>query len=63
MKILFLSAEVAPFVKLGGLSQVMYFLPHALNNQRHDVRIFMPKYASIESKQRNHKKNGDSKKK
>jgi starch synthase len=56
MKILFLSAEVAPFVKLGGLSQVMYFLPHALNNQRHDVRIFMPKYASIESKQRNHKK-------
>src|SRR5689334_3984207 len=55
MKILFLAAEVAPFVKLGGLSQVMYFLPHALNNRRHDVRIFMPKYASINNQQRNQK--------
>ncbi|MBU1000708.1 glycogen synthase [Patescibacteria group bacterium] len=51
MKILFLSAEVAPFVKVGGLSQVMYFLPQALTKQGHDVRIFMPKYASIEDKQ------------
>lgn len=48
MKILFLSAEVAPFVKVGGLSQVMYFLPRALAKQGHDVRIFMPKYASID---------------
>lgn len=48
MKILFLSAEVAPFVTVGGLSQVMYFLPRALTNKGHDVRIFMPKYASIE---------------
>jgi len=27
MKILFVAAEVAPFVSVGGLSQVMYFLP------------------------------------
>lgn len=51
MKILFLSAEVAPFVTVGGLSQVMYFLPRALNKQGHDVRIFMPKYASIDNRQ------------
>ncbi len=51
MKILFLSAEVAPFVTVGGLSQVMYFLPRALMKQGHDVRIFMPKYASIDRKQ------------
>lgn len=51
MKILFLSAEVAPFVKVGGLSQVMYFLPRALAKQGHDVRIFMPKYASIDAPQ------------
>lgn len=51
MKILFLSAEVAPFVKVGGLSQVMYFLPRALAKQGHDVRIFMPKYAPIDDKQ------------
>ncbi len=56
MKVLFLAAEVAPFVAVGGLSQVMYFLPRALTNQGHDVRIFMPKYASIEGRQRNRKK-------
>lgn len=48
MKILFLSAEVAPFVTVGGLSQVMYFLPRALMNKGNDARIFMPKYASID---------------
>lgn len=48
MKILFIAAEVAPFVTVGGLSQVMYFLPRALQSREHDVRIFMPKYASIE---------------
>ena len=51
MKVLFLSAEVAPFVAIGGLSQVLYFLPRALIKQGHDVRIFMPKYASIEGQQ------------
>lgn len=56
MKVLFLAAEVAPFVKLGGLSQVMYFLPRALEKLGHDVRIFMPKYASIDSRQKNKKK-------
>lgn len=49
MKVLFLAAEVAPFVTVGGLSQVIYFLPRALTKQGHDVRIFMPKYGSIES--------------
>lgn len=51
MKILFLAAEVAPFVTVGGLSQVMYFLPRALSQKGHDVRIFMPKYAPIDSSQ------------
>lgn len=51
MKILFLSAEVAPFAMIGGLSQVMYFLPQALIKQGHDARIFMPKYASIDDQQ------------
>lgn len=56
MKILFLAAEVAPFVTVGGLSQVMYFLPRALNKQGHDVRVFTPKYASIDSRQTKRKR-------
>ena len=48
MKILFVAAEVAPFSSIGGLSQVMYFLPRALMKLGHDVRIFTPKYASID---------------
>lgn len=48
MKILFVSAEVAPFVTVGGLSQVMYFLPRALIKLGHDVRIFTPKYGKMD---------------
>lgn len=50
MKILFVAAEVAPFSTVGGLSQVMYFLPRALQHMKHDVRIFTPKYGTIDAK-------------
>jgi len=46
MKILFLTAEAAPFVTVGGLSQVMYFLPRALGKLGHDTRVFTPFYGS-----------------
>lgn len=49
MKILFVTAEVAPYVSVGGLSQVMYFLPNALIKRGHDVRIFTPKYGAMDS--------------
>ncbi len=49
VKILFVSAEVAPFVSVGGLSQVMYFLPRALAKLGHDVRSFTPKYGTMET--------------
>ena len=48
MKILFVSAEVAPFSTVGGLSQVMYFLPKALIKLGLDARIFTPKYGSVD---------------
>lgn len=49
MNILIVSAEVAPFVSVGGLSQVMYFLPKALRKLGHDVRIFTPKYGTMDA--------------
>lgn len=47
MKILFIAAEVGPFVSVGGLSQVMYFLPRALLSLKHEVSIFTPKYGTM----------------
>ena len=51
MKVLFVSAEVAPYSSVGGLSQVSYFLSKALKKNRVDIRIFTPKYGIINSKQ------------
>jgi starch synthase len=48
MNILFLAAEVAPFVSVGGLSQFMYFLPRELRKLGHDVRVFTPKYGAMD---------------
>lgn len=48
MNILFLAAEVAPFVSVGGLSQFTYFLPKELRKLGHDVRIFTPKYGAMD---------------
>ncbi|MDO8496171.1 MAG: glycogen synthase [bacterium] len=48
LKILFVASEAAPFVKVGGLGEVMHSLPKALRNLGHDARVFVPKYASID---------------
>jgi len=49
LKILFVGAEAAPFVKIGGLSSVMKSLPKALNEIGHDARVMIPKYLSIDT--------------
>ena len=51
LKILFVSPEVYPFAKTGGLGDVSSALPLALKEQGHDVRVILPKYRStIQSK-------------
>ena len=47
MKILYVSSEVTPFAKTGGLADVAQALPEALKALGHDVRTVMPKYLSI----------------
>jgi starch synthase len=48
LKILLVSAEVAPFAKVGGLADVAGALPKALKALGHDVRVVMPRYGSID---------------
>ncbi len=50
MRILFVSAEVSPFAKVGGLADVAAALPRALHGLGVDVRIAMPKYRKVEGK-------------
>ena len=53
--VLFLSTEVYPFAKTGGLADVSSALPQALRELGHDVRTLMPKYGFIgEKKQKIH---------
>lgn len=49
LNVLFLSAEVAPFAKTGGLGDIGGSLPKALRQMGHDVRVVMPAYQKIEA--------------
>ncbi|MFA5550954.1 MAG: glycogen/starch synthase, partial [Trueperaceae bacterium] len=49
MRILFPSAEVAPYSKTGGLGDVAAALPRALARMGHDVLVVTPWYQSVRS--------------
>ena len=43
----FIGSECYPFVKTGGLGDVMYALPRALARQNCDVKVILPRYRCI----------------
>ena len=48
--IAFIGSECYPFVKTGGLGDVMYALPRALVAQNCDVKVILPRYKCIPQK-------------
>jgi len=50
LKILFVSSEVFPFVKTGGLADVSSALPQMLTELGHEVRIVIPKYGAVDDR-------------
>jgi starch synthase len=49
MEILFISTELAPFVKVGGLADVAAALPKALRGLGHRVTLLMPRFPAFEA--------------
>ena len=46
-KILFVASESVPFIKTGGLADVVGSLPKSIDSEYFDVRVILPKYACI----------------
>ena len=49
MKILFVASEAAPFIKTGGLGDVIGALPRALAARGHDLLVVLPRYGAIDA--------------
>ncbi len=52
LSILYVSSEVFPFAKIGGIGDIAYSLPIAIRDQGHDIRVMLPKYGIV-SERRN----------
>jgi len=48
LKVLFVATEASPFAQVGGVGQVLFYLPRALRKLGVDARVFIPKYGIIE---------------
>ena len=43
-KVLFVSSESVPFIKTGGLADVVGSLPKYFDKNKYDVRVMLPNY-------------------
>ncbi len=50
LRILFVTSELFPFVKTGGLADVSSSLPQKLAELGHEVRVMVPKYGAIDNR-------------
>ena len=54
--ILFIASEGVPFIKTGGLADVVGTLPQKFNRDEYDVRVIIPKYMCLPEKFKNNMK-------
>ena len=52
-KVLFAASECVPFIKTGGLADVVGSLPKYFNKDEFDVRVMIPKYTAIPEEYKN----------
>lgn len=55
-KILFASSEAVPYIKTGGLADVVGALPKYFDHTKYDVRVILPKYMCIDESLKKHMK-------
>ena len=51
-KVLFVASEAVPFIKTGGLADVVGSLPKCFDKEYFDVRVMIPKYMCMKEKWR-----------
>lgn len=52
-KVLFIASECVPFIKTGGLADVVGSLPKCFNKEEFDVRVILPKYMCMKEEYKN----------
>ena len=55
-KVAYIASECVPFIKTGGLADVVGTLPQKFNRDEYDVRIIIPKYMCLPEKYKNNMK-------
>lgn len=52
-KILFVASECVPFIKTGGLADVVGSLPKCFDKEEYDIRVILPKYQCMKDEWKN----------